>query len=182
MLPLGHIAYTWAALAWLQSHDRARDIDYRGAALAALAPDLIDKPLSLTLLANSGTSQGLSHTLLAQAALTSAAALFKPDWLPYALIVNSHLIADQMWHYPRTLFFPFSGQLDSWQFMGTPAAMLRAYAEIATRPAIIAVEAVGLALLAWVAHKGQLHRRQSLKRLLLTGKLVPGQEEANPCA
>jgi hypothetical protein len=177
MLPLGHVAYTWAALTWLQSRRKAQDIDYRGAAIAALLPDLVDKPLSLTLLADSGTSQGLSHTLLGQALLTLTVGRFKPRWLPYALIANSHLLADQMWKYPRTLFYPFSGRLDSWKFMGTPSAMLGAYAEIITRPAILAVELVGVALLAWVARKGRLYRPRSLQRLLQSGKLeIEGEE------
>jgi hypothetical protein len=171
MLPVGHVAYTWAALTWLQSKGKTRNVDYRGAAIAALLPDLIDKPLSLTVFSNSGTSQGGMHTLLGQAMLTAAIARLKPGWLPYALIANSHLAADQMWKYPRTLFFPFSGRLDSWKFMGSPAAMLSAYAEIATRPAIVAVELVGLALLGWVVRRGHLYRRSALKQLLLTGTL-----------
>jgi hypothetical protein len=171
MLPLGHVAYTWAALAWLQSRGRARDVDYRGVALAALLPDLVDKPLSLTLLAKSGTSQGLSHTLVGQTLLTLGIARFRRRWLPYALIANSHLLADQMWKYPRTLFFPFSGRLDSWKFMGTPTAMLNAYAEIATRPAIVAAEVAGLALLGWLVHRGRLYRRAGLKRLLFDGTI-----------
>jgi len=171
MLPLGHVAYTWATLTWLQSRGQATDIDYRGAALAALLPDLIDKPLSLTLLSDSGTSQGLSHTLLGQTLLTLITARLRPRWLPYALISNSHLVADQIWKYPRTLLFPFSGQLDSWKFMGTPAAMFTAYAEIATRPGIVAVEVMGLALLGWVVRTGRLYRRRALKSLLLTGKV-----------
>lgn len=178
MLPLGHVAYTWAALIWLQSYHQATDVDYRGAAVAALLPDLVDKPLSLTLLANSGTSQGLGHTLLGQAIFTLAIRRLKPQWLPYALIANSHLLADQMWKYPRTLLFPFSGHLDSWKFMGTPSAMLNAYAEIVTRPAILAVEAVGLGLLAWVVVRGSLYRRGKLKRLLLSGKVA--LSPANP--
>ncbi|MFN2226345.1 MAG: hypothetical protein ACK2UY_08565, partial [Anaerolineae bacterium] len=94
-----------------------------------------------------------------------------PGWLPYALICNSHLLADQMWKYPRTLFFPLSGRLDSWKFMGSPAAMLSAYAEIVTRPAILVVEAVGLALLGWVVHRGRLYRRSRLARLLRSGSI-----------
>ena len=170
MLPVGHIAYTWAALSWLQSRGKAPGVDYRGAALAALLPDLIDKPLSLTLLASSGTSQGPCHTLLIQTLLTAATARIKPAWLPYALVSNCHLLADQMWKYPRTLLFPFSGGYDSWTFMGTPSAMLEAYAEIVTRPAIAAIEAIGVALLGWLVHKHQLHKRGSLKRFLLTGR------------
>ena len=170
MLPFGHVAYTWAALAWLQSRERATDVDYRGAAVAALLPDLIDKPLTLTLMSSSGASQGPGHTLLGQALLTAAAARLGPEWLPYALISSSHLLADQMWKYPHTLLFPFSGRFDSWKFMGTPSAMLDAYAEIATRPAIMAVEAVGLALLGWLVRRHRLYSRSSLKRFLLTGK------------
>lgn len=171
MLPLGHVAYTWAALTWLQSRQRATDVDLRAAAVAALLPDVVDKPLSLTLFSDSGTSQGLAHTLAAQAALTVAIARLKPSWLPYALICNSHLLADQMWKYPRTLLFPFSGRLDSWQFMGSPSAMLAAYAEIVTRPSILAIEAIGLALLGWVVRRGRLYRKRRLVRLLRSGKI-----------
>jgi hypothetical protein len=178
MLPLGHVAYTWAAIAWLQTQGRAQDVDYRAAALAAMVPDLVDKPLSLTLMSNSGTSQGVSHTLLGQALLTVAVARLRPGLLPYALICNSHLAADQMWKYPRTLFFPFSGRLDSWKFMGSPSAMLNAYAEIATRPAIVAVEAVGIALLGWVVRRGRLYTRAGLRRLFATGRLGPPVREA----
>ena len=170
MLPFGHVAYTWAALACLQSQGRATGVDYRGAAVAALLPDLIDKPLTLTLMSGSGTSQGPGHTLMGQALLAAATAKLKPEWLPYALISGSHLLADQMWKYPRTLLFPFSGRFDSWKFMGTPSAMLDAYAEIATRPAILAVEAVGLVLLGWLARRHRLFRKGPLKQFLLTGK------------
>ena len=180
MLPIGHVAYTWAALAWLQSRERATDVDYRGAAVAALLPDLIDKPLTLTLMSSSGTSQGPGHTLLGQALLTAATARLRSEWLPYALISSSHLLADQMWKYPHTLLFPFSGRFDSWKFMGTPSAMLDAYAEIATRPAIMAVEAVGLALLGWLVHRHRLYSRDSLKRFLLTGRPDACQDSSPP--
>jgi hypothetical protein len=175
MLPIGHIAYTWAALSWLRSRGLATDVDYRGAAVASLLPDLIDKPLTLTLMSGSGTSQGPSHTLLGQAMLTIAAAQLKPEWLPYALVVNSHLFFDQMWKYPRTLLFPFSGRFDSWRYMGTPSAMLDAYAEIATRPAIVAVEVIGLVLLGVLVQRHRLYEKNSLKRFLLTGKPSHGQ-------
>jgi hypothetical protein len=181
MLPFGHVAYTWTALIWLQSHHRATKVDYRGAAVAALLPDLIDKPLSLTLLADSGTSQGLSHTLLGQALFTLIVACQSPQWLPYALISNSHLVADQMWKYPRTLFFPFSGRFDSWKFMGTPSAMLNAYAEIATRPSILAIELLGLVMLLRITGK------HSLKQMVLSGKRCPYSPPSSgrkqfPCA
>lgn len=182
MLPLGHVAYTWAALYWLQSQGYADDLDYRGAAAAAVLADVVDKPLSLTVLSGTGTSQGPAHTLVGQALLTAGIALLRPQWLPYALIANSHLIADQMWKYPRTLFYPFSGRLDSWKFMGSPSAMLSAYAEIATRPDILTIEVLGLALLGWVMHRGRLHGGTGLKYLLTTGRLRRSQpQDGAPC-
>jgi hypothetical protein len=102
--------------------------------------------------------------------LAAATQRLKSEWLPYALISSSHLLADQMWRYPRTLLFPFSGRFDSWKFMGTPSAMLDAYAEIATRPAIMAVEAAGFALLGWLVRRHRLYRKGPLKRFLLTGR------------
>lgn len=170
MLPIGHVAYTWAALSWLQSEGYATNVDYRGAAVAALLPDLIDKPLTLTVMSGSGTSQGPSHTLLGQALLTAATVRLKPQWLPYALVANTHLLADQMWKYPRTLLFPIAGRFDSWKFMGTPSAMLNAYVEIATRPAILAVEAVGLVLFGCFVRRHSLHKSGPLKRFFLTGR------------
>ncbi len=171
MLPVGHIAYTWAAVVWLRSHGRAEDVDLRSAALASLLPDLVDKPLALTVLSGSGTSQGPSHALASQVLVTLAVAIFKRTWLPYALASNCHLVADRMWKYRRTLLFPFSRQLDRWKFMGTPAAMLGAYAEIATRPAILAVEAGGLFLLGWIVRRYGLCSRHAVMHLLRTGKL-----------
>jgi hypothetical protein len=173
MLPVGHLAYTWAALLWLQRHGRAGGVDLRAAALASLLPDLVDKPLSLTLLSDSGTSQGLAHTLFVQSGLSALTALIRRQWLPYALISNSHLVADQMWKYPHTLLFPFSRKLDSWRYMGDPAAMLSAYAEIVARPSILAVELAGVALLFWVVRGAKLNDWPSWSRLLSSGRLQP---------
>jgi hypothetical protein len=115
--------------------------------------------------------------------LTLVIARRKPAWLAYALVANAHLVADQMWKYPQTLFFPFSGRLDSWKFMGTPAAMLSAYAEIATRPSIVAVELVGLVFLGWVARRGRLYRKEGLGRLLRWGRIASQKEKnAASCA
>ena len=47
MLPLSHIAYTWLALSAAQDFlGAAPEADYRMIALAAVGPDLVDKPLA----------------------------------------------------------------------------------------------------------------------------------------
>jgi hypothetical protein len=78
--------------------------------------------------------------------------------------------------------------------MGTPSAMLDAYAEIATRPAIVAVEVIGLVLLGFLVQRHRLYKKDALKRFLLTGKpssdqhssiaqdAQPNMEEAGSCA
>jgi len=48
--------------------------------------------------------------------------------------------------------------------------MLDAYAEIATRPTIVAVEALGLVLLGLLVRRHRLCKKNLLKRFLLTGK------------
>jgi hypothetical protein len=169
MLPLGHVAYTWGALRWLQDRGRARNVDYRWAAAAALLPDVLDKPLSLTLFRSSGTSQGLAHTLLGHLVATAAVARWRPELLPYALISHLHLVQDQMWKYPKTLLFPLLGRFEEWRFMGSPAAMLDAYAEIVSRPQIVALELLGLAIL-----------RRTLSGRDLAALVRTGQLEGKP--
>lgn len=64
MLPTGHIEYTWAALNLLQRRAGLfRDADYRWMALAAIAPDLLDKPLALTLYRNESAALFWGHNL-----------------------------------------------------------------------------------------------------------------------
>ena len=47
MLPPSHVAYTWLALSVAQeAFGVAPEADYRMIALAAMGPDLVDKPLA----------------------------------------------------------------------------------------------------------------------------------------
>ena len=173
MLPAGHIEYTWGALNLLQRKARLfEDADYRVAALAALLPDLIDKPLSLLVFTDSKTSQGLAHTLLVHLLVSLIIFVWWRKGSVYALAFNAHLLADRIWRYPRTLFFPFLGwQFEPWRFMGSPEAMLDAYAEVVTYPLIIALESIGLVILAWLVVTYHLYRWENLLVFLVSGRL-----------
>jgi len=173
MLPAGHIEYTWGALNLLQRKARLfEDADYRVAALAALLPDLIDKPLSLLVFTDSKTSQGLAHTLLVHLLVSLIIFVWWRKGFVYALAFNAHLLADRIWRYPRTLFFPFLGwQFEPWRFMGSPEAMLDAYAEVVTYPLIIALESIGLVILAWLVVTYHLYRWENLLVFLVSGRL-----------
>jgi hypothetical protein len=173
MLPAGHIEYTWGALNLLQRKARLfEDADYRVAALAALLPDLIDKPLSLLVFTDSKSSQGLAHTLLVHLLISLIIFVWWRKGFVYALAFNAHLLADRIWRYPRTLFFPFLGwQFEPWRFMGSPEAMLDAYAEVVTYPLIIALESIGLVILAWLVVTYHLYRWENLLVFLVSGRL-----------
>ncbi len=174
MLPTGHIEYTWGALNLLQRKARLfEDADYRAVALAALLPDLVDKPLSLLVFTDSKTSQGLVHTLLVHLLVSLIVLIWWRRGFVYALAFNGHLLADRIWLYPRTLFFPFLGwQFELWRFMGSPEAMLNAYAEIVTYPTIIILESIGLMILAWLVATYHLYRWENLLAFLVSGRFL----------
>lgn len=178
MLPAGHIEYTWGALNLLQRKAGLfEDADYRVVALVALLPDLIDKPLSLLVFTDSKTSQGLAHTLLVHLLVSLIVFVWWRKGFVYALAFNGHLLADRIWLYPRTLFFPFIGwQFEPWRFMGSPEAMLDAYAEIVTYPLIITLESIGLVILAWLVVTYHLYRWENLRAFLISGKLLQAGE------
>jgi len=70
MLPLGHVTFTWAVLNLAQRKVISwRDVDYRLAALVALAPDLVDKPLALTFYRNTDAALFWGHNLWFHAAV-----------------------------------------------------------------------------------------------------------------
>ena len=179
MLPAGHIEYTWGALNLLQRKARLFEgADYRVAALAALLPDLVDKPLSLLIFTDSKTSQGLAHTLLVHLLVSLIVLIWWRKGFVYALAFNGHLLADRIWLYPRTLFFPFLGwQFEPWRFMGSPEAMLDAYTEIVTYPLIIILESIGLVILSWLVVTCHLYRWENLMAFLASGRLLQAGKE-----
>ena len=65
MLPPAHIEFTWAGLNLLQRQTGLfPEADYRLMALAAVLPDLIDKPLATFVLTDSNAALLFGHTVL----------------------------------------------------------------------------------------------------------------------
>jgi hypothetical protein len=205
MLPTGHVEFTWAALNLLQ---RRRGIfpeaDYRFVALAALAPDLLDKPLALTVYRNTSAALFWGHnawlhiTVWASVLIAVMGVAARPmmarrqrriaraRWctslspaisrvLPYLLAFSGHLLADRMWGFQESLFYPFgAGYWHPWVHVGEPAAMLEAYlAIIRTTPILVALEAVGAFLLVWLISDRRLFEIGRLKVFLRTGRFAP---------
>ena len=190
MLPTGHIEFTWAALNLVQR--RAgwfRDADYRLVAVAVLAPDLLDKPLALTLYRDTQAALFWGHNLwlhmavwliawavvvwqaMSRARTENARRRFA-GVLPYLLAFSGHLLADRMWGFRESLLYPVgAGYWHPWVHVGEPAAMLAAYLHIIrTTPILVAFEVVGAALLVWFVADRRLWEPGRLARFLRTGR------------
>lgn len=176
MFPVGHIAYTCGAVHVLNRRlPGGFDADYRWLALAAMLPDILDKPLALTVFQESQTSQGLAHTLVVHVMVAAVAwLLWRRRALPYLLAFSGHLPLDQIWRHPETLFYPFMGwQFDPYTFMGTPQAMASVYWDILLLPQIWIAEVVGLAILAFFVVRYRLYVPPRLVRFLRSGRFGP---------
>jgi hypothetical protein len=175
MLPLGHIAYAWGGLRLAQRRaSMFSDADYRLVALAAVAPDLVDKALALTGVSRHRTGQVWAHTLFfAHLPVLAASLLLRPRWLPYALAFNSHLVTDRMWRFPHTLFFPFFGRrFGNWRDLHSFRLMVEAYKEVVREDRLtVPLELGGLAIVAWLVIGDHLYRGGRLAFLLRRGRL-----------
>jgi hypothetical protein len=185
MLPLGHIAYAWGGLRLLQKKAGVfEEADYRGVALAAMAPDLSDKALAVTGLSSHRTGQVWAHTLFfCHLPVLLATLLLRRRWLPYALAFNSHLLTDRMWRFRHTLFHPFFGRrFGDWRDLNSFKLMVDAYKEVVREDRLtIPLELGGLAILLWLVVSGRLYRRDRLLPFLRNGRF-PGTtaEEDRP--
>lgn len=151
MLPLAHIGLTVATFALLQKKGLFRGINYKKIALAAILPDLIDKPLAIFVFPQSRSALLFSHTLLLHLAAWLWVALKKWRNLPYVLAFSGHLFLDRIWEFPQTFFFPFRGwNFHRWRDVGSPGAFGRAYFEvIGEHPELLVGEIAGLLALIW---------------------------------
>ncbi len=197
MLPTGHVEFTWAALSLLQRRQGIfAQADYRLLALVAVAPDLMDKPLALTAYRDANAALFWGHNLWLRLVVWAAvwAALsvgasprhnFRRA-APYLLAFSGHLIADRMWGFQETLFYPLgAGYWHPWVHVGEPAAMLAAYLNIIrTTPILVAFEVIGAVLLVWFIADRRLYKRDRLRVFLRTGRppadVAPQETHAQP--
>jgi len=199
MLPSGHIEFTWAALNLVQRRTGLfEDTDYRLIALAVLAPDILDKPLALTVYRDTSAALFWGHNLWlhatfwffllglpvmaarlrARTAPPSASLRRELAALPYLLAFSGHLIADRMWGFQESLLYPLgAGFWHPWVHVGEPAAMLEAYVEIIrTTPLLVGFEMIGAVLLAWFIWDRGLYEFARLRAFLRTGRPAPDRQ------
>lgn len=128
----------------------ARWIDYRLILLGSLLPDIIDKPLAIWL--HVGGGRAIAHTLVF-GGLLAFAGLLVYAWrrgiglLSLCFASMMHLVLDEMWLNPGTLFWPAYG----WPFQGTDTGVVAALRKwldaLTTEPGAYLPEIVGASLL-----------------------------------
>lgn len=175
MLPPSHVAYTWLALSLAQKKlGVARDADYRLVALAAIGPDLIDKPLAWAYFYRRYKSAVLfAHTLLMHLALVVFTAYRLPRLWLYTAAFVGHIVLDRIWFFPATFYWPFRGwRFHVWGKRGSEQEEIsRAYWFAFTRrPELWVWELGGLLALIWFVWQHELYRPRRALDFLLTGK------------
>ncbi len=100
----------------IPSSNSVSEIDYRLPMIGAILPDLIDKPVWL--LAGGGVAfsgRDYTHTLLFNLILLTGGLFFlayrKRELFIISLSSLGHLVLDQLWNSPATLFWPLLGPL-----------------------------------------------------------------------
>ncbi len=130
-------------------------MDIRLLLIGSLLPDIIDKPVGLFFF-REAISNGriFCHTLLFLFLVTMAGVylywnLGRTHLFAVSLGVLTHLIFDQMWRNPHTLFWPFLGLI----FDRVDAAkwLISIFNALLTKPEIYLPELVGAIILGWFA-------------------------------
>ena len=127
-------------------------LDYRLLLVGSMLPDIIDKPLGIWLLRETLSSgRVFGHTLLFAAVLAGVGLYLymtrrRVGVLCLALGTLAHLILDQMWLNPRTLFWPLYGL--SFDRAIVEGWLPRILTALVTEPRVYLPEIIGVLLLA----------------------------------
>lgn len=138
---------------WLTS--LGRHIDIRILLIGSLLPDVIDKPTGLFFFRETFSNGRIfSHTLLFLFLITVAALYFHMHYGKTWLLALSfgtltHLMFDQMWRTPRTLFWPLLGP--NFERMDISNLIVNIFDALFTDPVVYVPELVGAVTLIWFA-------------------------------
>ena len=151
--------------------NRTGSIDYRLVLLGSLLPDILDKPLwflSSGDIFASGYDYG--HTFLLSLALLICGLIllrYRKSWL---LIISSgsfiHLICDQMWNTPVTLWWPLLGPFLR---LETTGWVLNIWQALFSRPSVYIPEIIGLIALLLLGYR--LLVSKSIIKFIRTGAI-----------
>ena len=138
-------------------------IDYRLVLLGSLLPDIIDKPLWLAFSDVSLSGRDYGHTFLFNIVLLICGLIlikYKKSWLLIiALSSIIHLILDQMWTNPVTLWWPLLGPLQREEITGWMSDIVQ---RLSSNPGTYIPEIIGLIIILLMGY-GLIVRKNSIK-------------------
>ncbi len=159
------------APSWL-SYAGAR-MDIRLLLVGALLPDIIDKPMGHFLFRETFSSGRIfSHTFLFAALVAIAGLLLyrkhrRTGALALAAGTFSHLVLDQMWRTPQTLWWPLLGL--AFPEIETADWLRGLFLALTGDPSVYIPELLGLGILAWFGW--ELFRRGRVRAFLRHGQV-----------
>jgi len=176
LLPQSHVAYTWLTLSLAQEHLKiAPDADYRWVAVAAMGPDLIDKPLAWAYFYKRYKSAVLfAHTLIAHLGVLGGTDWRFSRYGVYALAFLGHVLLDRLWYFPDTFYWPLRGwRFHVWGKRGSEQTEIgKAYwVAFTRRPELWIWEIGGLLAFVYFVWRHGLHRPAALRKFVMTGRV-----------
>jgi membrane-bound metal-dependent hydrolase YbcI (DUF457 family) len=155
-------------------------VDYRFVIVGAVLPDIIDKPLGhIILYSVFQNGRIICHTLLFVAVLTLIGIYVEKRYRStavefLALGALMHLVLDEMWNAPGTLFWPLMGwEFPKEDYSGYIGMLLD---ELLHRPDVYVPELIGFTIVAAFIYYNKLYQPERLKAFILDGRLENKQE------
>jgi len=175
MIFFGHLGIT-LLFVFLVFYYLKIEADYRFVLIGAILPDIIDKPVGDYLFYSVFQNGRLfAHTLLFVAILTTIGWYVDKKYnfsgiLLLALGSVIHLVLDQMWLTPKTLFWPLLGlQFDKYDDLEDYAGYI--WGQLMHNPQAYVPEVIGFLILAAFFVHFKLYRRENFVAFLKNGKL-----------
>ena len=171
MLAAGAANYKQSQESWFAALSRYLDI--RFLLVGSLLPDIIDKPVGHYIFRETfNNGRIFSHSLLFLIVIAAIGCYVyrrhRQLWmLSLAAGTLMHLILDEMWNTPATLFWPFMGfTFEKLEITDWAASIFEV---LFSEPSVYIPEAVGLVILVWFA--AVLIRKREVGVFLRYGKI-----------
>jgi hypothetical protein len=175
MIFFGHLGIT-LLFVFLVFYYLKIEADYRFVLVGAILPDIIDKPIGDYLFYSDFQNGRLfAHTLLFVAVLTTIGWYADKKYhfsgiLLLALGSVVHLVLDQMWLTPGTLFWPLFGwQFEKYNDLGDYAGYI--WDQLMHNPQAYVPEVIGFLILVGFFIHFRLYKRENFIKFLKDGKL-----------
>jgi inner membrane protein len=153
--------------------DMAKSLDYRFIVLGSLLPDIIDKPIWLFSGSNfQWDGRGYAHSFLFILVLFFAGLMqiifSKRTWIIYIWAgCVFHLVLDQIWLNPTTIWWPVEGPIQRGITKGWFAALLH---DLVSNPYVYAGEILGFTITFYIALR--LITKKKVIHFMKTGDLI----------